>query len=359
MYWSLRKWRKNRLELKEYIVNLNATVLETLNRINENSREIAFVCDEERVFYGTVTDGDVRRYLLSGGEVGGSVMCVMNRTPYVIHYPKNENIDYEMIMREKVITAIPIIDNAGKLVDAISTYDYREEIPRIDVPVVIMAGGKGTRLRPYTDILPKPLIPIGNKTVTERIIDAFLENGCTRYYMIVNYKREFIKTYFQYGERNYTLTFVDEDEYQGTGGGLALLKGKINETFIVTNCDILIDDVYEKYLKEHKEKKNIVTIVAAKKNMQLPYGIMNVDENDELLEMEEKPKYSFLTNTGFYIIEPEFLEAIPDKTFIHMPDVIQKCMQEGKRVGVYQIEEEKWLDMGQFDEMEKMRQRFE
>ena len=201
-------------------------------------------------------------------------------------------------MHEKIITAIPIIDNAGKLIDAISTYDYLEEIPCIDVPVVIMAGGKGTRLKPYTDILPKPLIPIGNKTVTERIIDAFLENGCKRYYMIVNYKRDFIKTYFQYGERNYTLTFVDEEEYQGTGGGLALLKGTINETFIVTNCDILIDDIYEKYLKEHKEKKNIVTIVAAKKKMQLPYGIMNVDENDELLEMEEKPKYSFLTNTG-------------------------------------------------------------
>ena len=109
------------MELKEYIVNLNATVLETLNRINENSREIAFVCDEERVFYGTVTDGDVRRYLLSGGEVGGSLMCVMNRTPYVIHYPKNENTDYEKIMREKIITAIPIIDNEGRLVDAIST----------------------------------------------------------------------------------------------------------------------------------------------------------------------------------------------------------------------------------------------
>lgn len=347
------------MELKEYIINVNATVLEALNRINENAREIAFVCDEERVFYGTVTDGDVRRYLLSGGEVGGSVMCVMNRTPYVIHYPRNENIDYVKIMREKIITAIPIIDNMGKLIDAISVYDYKEEIPQIDVPVVIMAGGKGTRLKPYTDILPKPLIPIGNKTVTERIIDSFLKNGCTKYYMIVNYKREFIKTYFQYGERKYSLTFIDEDEYQGTGGGLALLKGRINDTFIVTNCDILIDDVYEKYLKEHKEKNNLVTIVAAKKNMQLPYGIMNVDEDGQLLEIEEKPKYSFLTNTGFYIIEPEFLDSIPDDTFIHMPDILQTCMQEGKRVGVSQIDEEKWLDMGQFDEMEKMRQRFE
>ena len=110
---------------------------------------------------------------------------------------------------------------------------------------------------------------------------------------------------------------------------------------------------------EHKKKKNLITIVAAKKKMQLPYGIMNIDKNGELLSMEEKPKYSFLTNTGFYIIEPEFIEEIPDETFVHMTDVVQKCVEEKKRVGIYQIEEEKWLDMGQFDEMEKMRQRFE
>lgn len=347
------------MELKEYIVNINATVLETMNCINTNAREIAFVCDDERVFYGTVTDGDIRRYLLSGGEVGGSVMCVMNRTPYVIHYPRNEEIDYMEIMRERIITAIPIIDNTGKLIDAISVYDERIEVPKIDVPVVIMAGGKGTRLRPYTDILPKPLMPIGNKTVTERIIDSFMKNGCTRYYMIVNYKKEFIKTYFQYGKKEYSLTFVDEDEYRGTGGGLELVKDLINETFIVTNCDILIEDEYKKYLQEHRDKKNIVTVVAVKKNMQLSYGIMNVDENGELIAMEEKPKYSFLTNTGFYIIEPEFLKSIPRSGVAHMPDLIYKCMQEDKRVGVYQIEEEKWLDMGQFDEMEKMRQKFE
>ena len=347
------------MELRGYIINTDANVLDALNVINQNGREIAFVCDEENYFYGTLTDGDVRRHLIHKGELDANVKRVMNRTPYVIHYPYDENIDYIKIMNDRKFTAIPIIDKAGKLIDAISIYDNREEIPQIDVPVVIMAGGKGTRLKPYTDILPKPLLPIGSKTVTERIIDSFLKNGCTRYYMIVNYKKEFIKTYFQYEQGKYSMTFIDENEFQGTGGGLTLLKGHVNETFIVTNCDILIDDVYDKYLRKHKEKKNLVTIVAAKKNMQLSYGIMTVDENGELVDMEEKPKYSFLTNTGFYIIEPEFLDSIPENTFIHMPDIIQKCMDEGKRVGVYQIDEEKWLDMGQFDEMEKMRQRFE
>lgn len=347
------------MELEEYIIDTKASLLEALNRINENGRTIVFACNEDKFFCGTVTDGDVRRHLLNGGSLSDCVACIMNVKPYVISYPRREDVDYLQIMRDKTIAAIPVIDKVGKLVDAISVYDYREQIPQINLPVVIMAGGKGTRLKPYTDILPKPLIPIGNKTVTERIIDAFSKNGCKRYFMIVNYKKDFIKTYFQYAGENYDISFIDECEYRGTGGGLALLKGIINETFILTNCDILIEDVYDKYLKEHKNKKNLVTVVAAKKEMQLPYGIMNVDERGELLGIEEKPKYSFLTNTGFYIIEPEFLKVIPDNTFIHMPEVIQRCMQEGKRIGVYQIEEEKWFDMGQFDEMEKMRQRFE
>ena len=347
------------MELQEYIVDINMSILESLNKINENAREIVFVCDEDKLFYGTVTDGDVRRHILNGGELNESVKQIMNKKPYVIYYPRKEETDYLKIMRDRAITAIPIIDESGRLVDVISVYDDREQVPQIDLPVVIMAGGKGTRLKPYTDVLPKPLIPIGNKTVTERIMDLFYKNGCSKYFMIVNYKKDFIKTYFQYVGEKYNITFIDEPEYRGTGGGLALLKGIIKETFIITNCDILIEDIYEKFLKEHKEKKNLITIVAAKKKMQLPYGIMNIGENGEFLGMQEKPKYSFLTNTGFYIIEPEFLNEIPDATFIHMTDVIQKCMEKGKRIGIYQIEEEKWLDMGQFDEMEKMRQRFE
>lgn len=347
------------MKIADYIVSSDKTVLDTMNIINQNGREIAFVCDKENIFLGTVTDGDIRRHLLGNGEIGANVMCVANRNPYVIHYPRNERVDYIEIMRKKSFTAIPIIDSEGKLVDAVSIYDEREVIPRIDVPVVIMAGGKGTRLKPYTDILPKPLIPIGNKTMTERIIDTFQRNGCSRYYMIINYKKEIIRTYFQYEKTECSLTFIDEDEYRGTGGGLVLLKGIVNETFIVTNCDIIIEDIYHKYLKEHKEKGNLITIVAVKKNMQLPYGIMNIDENGKLLGMEEKPRYSFLTNTGFYIIEPEALNDIPEEGVVHMPDIIHKCMLERKRVGVYQIEEEKWLDMGQFDEMYKMKQKFE
>ena len=208
------------MELREYIVDTNTSILEALNKINENGREIVFVCDHESMFYGTVTDGDVRRHLLNGGEVRDGVALIMNKKPYVIYYPRREDVDYLTIMRDRAITAIPIIDENGRLVDAVSVYDNRQQIPPIDVPVVIMAGGKGTRLKPYTDVLPKPLLPIGNKTVTERIMDCFHKNGCSKFFMIVNYKKDFIKTYFQYVGEKYNISFIDESEYRGTGGDL-------------------------------------------------------------------------------------------------------------------------------------------
>lgn len=346
-------------KLEQFIINANDNVLDALNKINNNGKGIVFVCNEEKVLYGTVTDGDIRRHLIHGGEINVCVVNVMNKTPYVIHSKKEDSINYTEIMREKIITAIPIIDNNGKLIDAISVYDDKTEIEKIDLPVVIMAGGKGTRLQPYTNILPKPLIPIGNKTITERIMDIFIENGCTRFNMIVNYKKEYIETYFKEANKKYSINFVEETGYKGTGGGLSLLKGQIKERFIMTNCDVLIEDFYSKYLEMHKKQENLVTIIGAKKQLQLTYGIMHINEEGTILKMEEKPQYSFLTNTGFYIIEPKFLEMVPDNEFVHMPDLIVRCIEYGYKIGTFQIPEERWHDMGQIDELNKMRQKFE
>lgn len=345
--------------LEQYIIGKDKNILDALKKINDNGKGITFVCDKENNFYGTLTDGDVRRHLVGGGELNVSVVCIMNTTPCVIYAPKDNTIDYQAVMRKKNITAMPVIDCDKKLIDAVCVYDDKVEIEKIDVPVVIMAGGKGTRLQPYTDILPKPLIPIGNKTITERIMDIFMKNGCSTFYMIVNYKKAYIKTYFSEENENYQINFVDENEYRGTGGGLALLNDVIHETFIMTNCDVLIEDTYAKYLKKHKGQENLVTIVGAKKNLQLAYGVMHVNEAGTVLGMDEKPQYSFLTNTGFYIIEPEFLKLIPEKNVIHMPELIRMCMEKGYKIGTYQISEDLWLDMGQMEELDKMRKKYE
>lgn len=229
---------------------------------------------------------------------------------------------------------------------------------RLSIPVVIMAGGLGTRLYPYTKILPKPLIPIGEKPIVEHIIDRFQENGCSQFYMIVNNKKNMIKAYFSEIDKNYTLNYIDEKIPLGTGGGLCFLKNKINSTFILTNCDILIDYDYKKIYKYHKERRNLITMICAKKQFKVPYGVIEVNDNSEIENIREKPEMLFLINTGMYIIDSKVIEEMEEAT-IGMPDIIHKYRKRGEKVGVFLIEEQKWLDMGEMEEMEKMKKRLE
>lgn len=348
-------------KIEMYIIGIQENVLAAFKKMNndDNKCKTLFVCDKDRTFYGTITDGDLRRHIIEDGNLDTCVSKIMNRHPFVSYGHLTQNEDLKKIMENRYISAIPILNEESKLIGVTTKYDNKEKIKPINVPVVIMAGGKGTRLKPFTNILPKPLIPVGDKTITERIMDKFIENGCHDFYLIVNYKKEFIKTYFSEALPDFKIHYIDENEFYGTGGGLSLCKNMFNTTFIMTNCDILIDDSYYKYVEEHKKHGNLVTVVTVKKVIQLPYGVVHSDENGNIVCMEEKPQYTFLTNTGFYIIEPEFVELIPESKFIHMPELLKKCMDKGYRIGTYCIDEQKWMDMGQIDELEKMRCKFE
>ena len=217
-----------------------------------------------------------------------------------------------------------------------------------------MAGGLGSRLYPYTKILPKPLIPIVDTPISERIIQSFQKIGCKEFYMIINYKKNMIKAYFTDSDKNYNICFVEEKTPLGTGGGIRLLKGKIHNTFILTNCDILILEDVRKMIEHHKEQNNQVTMVCSLKNFEIPYGIVNFTEGGEISSFEEKPKMSFFTNTGYYILEPSIFQYIGENENIGMPDIITRMKDAGQKVGIYPISENAWLDMGQMDSMESM-----
>lgn len=346
-------------KINEYKVLCENTLYETLNKIDRNGKGIAFVCDKEDYFFGIITDGDVRRHLLGGGLISDKSEVVMNRTPYILYVNQLKSVDYHQIMQEKLIKAIPVLSQDGKLVDVVSIFDKYQVKRTINLPVVIMAGGKGTRLKPYTNILPKPLIPVGDKTITEHIINQFVENGCENFTLIVNYKKELIRTFLSYYDKNVSIDFVEEEQFNGTAGGLALLKDKIQETFIMTNCDILVEDEYYSYVEQHKKENNLITVIAVEKKLQLPYGIIKLDDNRNITKIEEKPNYSVLTNSGFYIIEPQMLDMIPRSRVVHMTDMIEYAVKNGYKVGTYVITEEKWNDMGQIDNLENMRLKFE
>ena len=164
-----------------------------------------------------------------------------------------------------------------------------------------------------------------------------------------------MKAYFSESDNAYNIKWFDEKKPLGTGGGLSLLKGKIKDTFFFTNCDILLTADYESMLRYHKEHKNVITMVCAYKNLVIPYGVIELGDNGSIAGMKEKPEYSFLTNTGMYIVEPEVLNDIEDDVAIGFPDIIKMEQEKGKKVGVYPVSENEWMDMGQIDELEKMR----
>lgn len=340
-------------DLKCYIVSEETTIVDTMKTIDAGDNAVAFVCQDMRLM-AAVSDGDVRRYIIAGGDVNRPIKEVANYNPIsVLH---TDEVDYDELMREKVITALPIVDEQDNIVDIRFLSKRFGRKRRLDIPVIIMAGGMGSRLKPYTEILPKPLIPIGNKTITEHIIARFEDYQCNHFDMIVNYKKNFIKSYFQDNDKKYDISFVEEPEFWGTAGGLKLIEGRYDSTFFVTNCDVLIEADYKTIYDYHRENQNTITLVCAQKKVVIPYGTVDIDQQTgQVKALQEKPTFEFNTNTGLYLIEPTLLKKIPKQTKIDITDIIGQCLKDGERVGTYLISENDWWDMGQLEEMERMK----
>ena len=343
------------MNIENYSIDENASIFEAMEKININAKGIIYVLHQDELV-GVVTDGDIRRYILEKGDLNNSIIKIVNKS-LIWLLAEKEKQAYSILKKRK-ITSLPILNAKKQILKIYFRDNWIESCKdKLDIPVVIMAGGEGTRLHPYTQILPKPLIPIGDQTITEHIMNHFSEYGCNDFTMIVNYKKNFIKSYFLDQGHKYNVDFIDEEEFLGTGGGLKLLDKKFESTFFMTNCDILIEEDYSQILDYHKSQNNLITMVCAVKNMTIPYGTVEVSESGKAMKLKEKPKLSFVTNTGFYVIEPEFIDKIPYNTFIHITDLIQNCINEGERVGVYKINEENWMDMGQLEELERMKRK--
>ena len=346
------------IEIQNYIVQENVTAFEAMKHIDSGARGIVFVCRGMKLC-AVVTDGDIRRYILQGGDLSQPVIKIASLNP--VYLTSENELQAADLMQQKSITAVPIVNSKKEIVDIRFWREViqskKEEKKCLDIPLVIMAGGKGTRLKPYTDILPKPLIPVGDKTITEHIMDRFAEYQCNHVTMIVNYKKDFIKAYFAENEIKRNITFLEEQDYLGTGGGLRLLSGLVEGTFFMSNCDILIEADYADILEYHKKSGNILTMICVKKRIEIPYGTVQLNEENQIVGLKEKPGFDYLINTGFYVIEPEFIECIPKDTFVHITDVIEKSIADGNRIGSYIIEDDAWMDMGQLDELEKMKEK--
>jgi len=340
-------------KFEKYLGAENLTVAEAMNRIDKNSKGILILVNHNGRLAGTLTDGDVRRYLLTGGRMDDSSIKAANTKP---RFAVSKQ-DAEQLYHHENYIAIPIVDENYLVIDV---YDGEKEddwYPKLNVPVVINAGGMGKRLEPFTKILPKPLIPVGELPIIEHIMSYFTLYGCNQFHIIVNYKKQLLKAYFAESEKRYNIIWYDEERPLGTGGGLTLLRGKIGSTFFFTSCDTLIDINYGNLLNYHKEKSCAVTMVCAQKKVLVPYGIVNMGKNGRIEAFEEKPSFSFLTNTGFYLVEPVVFNYMEDDHPIGFPDVVEKMGAAGENTFCYPISEKDWMDMGQLSELEKMRER--
>ncbi len=344
----------NNQEFQNYIGTDKLSVSEAMQKIDKNAMGILFICDENGVLFGCITDGDIRRYLLSGGKMEDKAIYAANKSP---RYAKTLN-DAKNLYHKKNYIMIPLVDDRMVIVD-LYTGELGEQIrkPRssLNIPVVINAGGRGTRLDPFTRVLPKPLIPVGELPIIELIMQEYKTYRCEEFHIIVNYKKELMKAYFHDNENHYNITWYDEERPLGTGGGLSLLRGKFDSTFFFANCDALLTANYESMLKFHEDNGNTITMVCAYKNINIPYGVVEMGKNGAIEGMKEKPIMSFLTNTGIYIVEPEVIDYIEDDESIGFPDVVTRVKKSGKKVAAFPVSENDWMDMGQLSELEKMR----
>jgi NDP-sugar pyrophosphorylase family protein len=246
---------------------------------------------------------------------------------------------------------MPVLDNDSNLVNVIFWEDIvgcKSELNgKINIPVVIMAGGEGTRLKPLTNILPKPLIPIVDKTIIEDIMNQFVKAGCHKFYISVNYKAEMIKSYLKsLNNHDYQLKFFQEEKPLGTAGSLYLLSDKLSSTFFVSNCDIIIKQDLAEVYKYHKDNRNDITIISALKHYKIPYGTIQSGNNGLLSSLSEKPEITFKINSGVYLLEPDTISLIPKDEFFHITDLVLKIKRKKGRVGVFPISEKSWHDYG-------------
>ena len=341
-------------ELLFFIGADSLTLVQAMQKIDENTNGILFLVNNANQLIGCITDGDIRRFLLAGGRIEDSVTRAANMHPkyaYTVEEARN-------LYHKRDFIVIPILDENRHIVDLFTgSGKAKEKHVALSIPVVINAGGRGTRLDPFTRVLPKPLIPVGDLPIIEHIMKEFQSYSCEEFHVIVNYKKELMKAYFAESENRYDIKWYDEMNPLGTGGGLSLLRGRINEAFFFTNSDNLLQANYERMLEFHKENGNVITMVCAYKNFSIPYGVVEMGVNGKIENMKEKPLVSFLANTGTYIVEPKVLNDIEDNVAIGFPDVVEKQRKNGRKVAVFPVSESEWMDMGQLNELEKMRKK--
>ena len=344
-------------KVKNRIIHPNLTLLEAMKLMDEIKVKTLFVFQSE-TFEGIITIGDIQRAIIKNIALNEPVSHILDKNKVYGFISEDENVVKEKMRRMRA-EVMPILNDQGELIDVwfwgdlFKKTDFSQR-ERINLPVVIMAGGKGTRLKPITNVIPKPLVPIGEKTILETILDQFEEIGCTKFFMSVNYKADMMKYYLGQLDHKYDIEFIQEDKPLGTIGSVSLLKGKITTPFFVSNCDSINEQDYRDVYDYHINNHNDMTIVTMVKSFRIPYGVIETGEDGLMVNLKEKPEHTYMVNSGVYILNPELINEIPKGHFFHITQLMEKVKTRGGRVGCFPVSEESWKDMGEWPEYLKM-----
>lgn len=344
--------------LKNRTIPYKATLLEALKQMDILNKKLLIVLYEDK-FFGLLSAGDIQRAIIQNKPLETQVADILRKNIRIAK-PEDSLETIRQMMFDFRMEFCPVVNKQQEIVKVWFWENvFKEKSPQpkaqFNLPVVIMAGGFGARLRPLTNVLPKPLIPLNDKTMLEEIFNRFAVHGCNDFFVSVNYKAELIEYYINNLNLSYNIYFFREPKPLGTAGSLAMLKGKINKTFFLSNCDILIDQDYSELLEYHREYNNKITVVAALKHYPIPYGTIETAENGHLVKLTEKPKITLKINSGMYILEPEVLDKIPSGDFFHITELINNLKYENENVGVFPVSEGSWKDIGEWDSYIKLK----
>jgi len=338
--------------MKDIFITPGTKILDAMKLLATTSSRCLIVTNNKKYFYGTLNDGDLRRGILKGLTGKATVKSLYQRKPIFIFEKDFSQSLVKNLMRKNILAVLPILNDKKIVINYLTWAQVFREKKQDNflknLNFVIMAGGKGSRLEPYTKVLPKPLLPINDKPVIQHIIERFLNFGAKNFYISVNYKSLLLKSFFNELKNSYKIKFLEEHQPLGTVGGLSLHKKKLkkNDLFLC-NCDILIDIDFSEMYNFHLDNNNDITVVASTKNYEIPYGICHINKKGKLKKIEEKPKSKLFVNTGLYILKPKILDLIPKNKFFHMTELIEAAIMRKYKVAVYPIRDKDWIDTGQ------------
>lgn len=333
-----------------HFISQRKTLLEALEQINNLAPEplVLFVVDGEQRMVGTLTDGDSRRALIAGASVNDKVEIIMHRD---FNYMKVENIgDVRELKRQKelMMKLVPILDNDGHIVEVINLEKVKTRLP---IDAVLMAGGKGERLRPLTEKTPKPLLPVGDKSIIDHNIDRLISFGVQHISVTVNYLKEQLEEHFAKPRNGIQVQTIREPRFLGTIGSIRFVKEFYNDTVLVMNSDLFTNIDYEDFFLHFKEHDADMSVAAIPYTVSVPYGIFDLDGR-EIHGLIEKPTYNYYANAGIYLIRRSVLDEIPEDTMFHSTDLIEKLILEGKKVIRFPLNGT-WIDIGNPQEYQK------